>query len=89
MHQISRIAQVTIVQRKVQRVLAIPSTAVSKSAQGTEYVRCLKNGKVEQRTVRVGLNNGVYVQVMHGLVAGDQVIIDDSTTPQPEGLQGE
>lgn len=82
-------AQVTIVQRKVQRVLAIPSTAVSKSAQGTEYVRCLKNGKVEQRTVRVGLNNGVYVQVMHGLVAGDQVIIDDSTTPQPEGLQGE
>lgn len=74
----SMTAQVTIVQAKVNDVLAIPVTALGKRQSDGRYsVRILGDkGEPQERLIQTGLSDKVHVQVVTGLTVNDKVIID-------------
>lgn len=74
--RISMTAEVTIILDEAKNVLTIPaSTLGAKDGQGRYTVRVLgPDDRPETRSVRIGLSDSVYVQVLEGLVAGDIVI---------------
>jgi HlyD family secretion protein len=37
----------------------------------------LKNGKAERRTVKIGLSNFNYVEILSGLKVGEEIIVSD------------
>ncbi len=54
-------------------VIAVPLTAVQLDEDGQTYVRVREAGRVENRRVRLGKDNGIVVVVSEGLSEGDQV----------------
>jgi len=79
--RVSMTAQVTIVLSEAKHALSIPSSALGDRQKGGRYtVRVLRNKVPEARTIRVGINNGVYAQVLEGLQEGDKVVVGDSAT---------
>jgi membrane fusion protein, macrolide-specific efflux system len=74
-------AQVAIVLNEAKHALAIPTSALGDKLKDGRYtVRVLRNDKPETRTIRAGINNSVYVQVLEGLQEGDKVVVGDSTS---------
>ncbi|KAF0812128.1 Macrolide export protein MacA [Andreprevotia sp. IGB-42] len=74
----SMTAQVSIVQGEAKQALTVPAAALGLRGKDGRYeVRVLKNGKVETRQVKAGLNNNVNAQVLAGLAGGEQVIIGE------------
>ncbi|GFE62775.1 macrolide transporter subunit MacA [Geobacter sp. AOG2] len=79
--RVSMTAQVSIVLNEAKHALAIPTSALGDKLKDGRYtVRVLRNDKPETRTVRAGIGNGVYVQVLEGLQEGDKVVVGDSTS---------
>jgi macrolide-specific efflux system membrane fusion protein len=79
--RVSMTAQVTIVLNEAKHVLCIPASALDDRRKGGRYtVRVLRNDVPETRTIRVGINNSVYAQVLEGLQEGDKVVVGDSTS---------
>lgn len=74
--RIGMTAQVTIILSEVKHALTIPISAIGKRTEnGRYFVRILEsNGAVTTKTVAVGINNSVSIQVVDGLKEGDQVI---------------
>jgi macrolide-specific efflux system membrane fusion protein len=71
----SMTAQVYIVLADAKNVLTIPSSALT-----GDMVRVMtKNGKIEPRRVRIGVNNNVQAEVLSGLAEGDQVVVAEAT----------
>ena len=58
----------------------IPATALGARAKdGTYTVQVLDaEGKPQPRQVRIGINNNIAVQIMHGLGEGERVVIGDA-----------
>jgi macrolide-specific efflux system membrane fusion protein len=92
-------AQVIIVLNKVDNALVIPATALSKLDRKTKtYTVSVLEGppgqqKVNQRKVKIGLNNRVQAQVLEGLKEGDAVVVGEATggsgsgsTRRPPGM---
>jgi membrane fusion protein, macrolide-specific efflux system len=73
-------AQVNIVLDEADHALVIPAGALRETQpDGRRVVRVMDaNGHVLPRTVQVGINNRVMVQVLSGLIAGERVIVSDS-----------
>ncbi len=72
-------ANAHIVLGQAKGVLTIPSSAIHGSAERGFIVRVLgKDGAVERRRVRIGLNDKVTAEVRDGLKEGEQVIAGDA-----------
>ncbi len=54
--------------------LVIPREAILRTA-GEPEVYVLEQGHARRRTVRIGSNRGPYVTVLHGLQAGEQIVL--------------
>ncbi len=65
-------ASVVIAQRK--GVLCLPRALVSASAQGSAVVEVWTGVRIEKRTIEVGLRGDVNVEIISGLVEGEQVV---------------
>ncbi|WP_349742260.1 efflux RND transporter periplasmic adaptor subunit [Roseateles cavernae] len=80
--RINMTAQTTIVLARAQQVLTLPSAALGQRARDGSYrVKVLEGeGKIVEKTVRIGLNNRVQAQVLDGLKAGEQVITSEAGT---------
>ena len=65
----------TLIYRQLADVVVIPSTALHRSANGSQYVEKVINGKTVQTPVRVGISSGLQVQVTSGLSAGDKIVV--------------
>ena len=70
-------ANVSVVLDRASRTLIIPASALGEMAKdGTYDVRvATKGGKPVTHRVKVGISDGARVQVLSGLVAGDDVVI--------------
>lgn len=56
--------------------LVIPTTALHRNTDGSEYVEQVKNGTTVHTTVHVGLSAGGESQITSGLSEGDQVQVE-------------
>ncbi len=91
----SMTAQVTIVLASVNRVLTVPSAALTPAGgQGRYTVRVMSDPRKPPavRQVLVGINNNVRAQVLSGLRAGEQVVIGEGpakevVTNPPRGFR--
>jgi macrolide-specific efflux system membrane fusion protein len=79
--KIQMTAQVFIVLAEAKGTLLIPVAAIGNAAEGTEIkVRVLKdNGKIERRTVTIGIKNEIMAEVTAGLKEKELVVIGEST----------
>ncbi|MBU2712065.1 efflux RND transporter periplasmic adaptor subunit [Zooshikella harenae] len=79
--RVAMTAQVSIIINRQSQVLSIPISALdpSQKISGSQHkVRVLVNGFPEERTIKTGIRDNVYVQVLTGLNDGDSVILGDS-----------
>ena len=74
-------AQVNIVLAEADTALVIPAAALGEMRpDGRRVVQVVDaNGRVQSRTVQVGINNRVKVQILDGLGPGELVVLGDST----------
>ena len=66
-------ARVNIVYERRQDALQLPRTAIL-DADGQQSVFVVASGKAEQRTIRTGLSNGGWIEVLEGLKGSEQVV---------------
>ena len=66
-------ARVNIVYERRQDALQLPRTAIL-DADGQQSVFVVTGGKAEQRTIRTGLSNGGWIEVLDGLKGSEQVV---------------
>lgn len=59
----------------------IPKEAL-KDVDGKQVVFAVRNGRIEQRTVKLGPQRGGDVEVISGVKAGDNVVISSQETPR-------
>lgn len=77
-------ANVTVLIDEQTDTLIIPITALGKETGANEFeVQVMlddnaKSPMIETRTVKVGINNKVYAQVLSGLKQGDKVVVSSS-----------
>lgn len=84
--RIAMTAQVTIVVAVAKDVLSIPSAALgARDPDGRYKVRVLNGSKIDERLVRVGLDNRVRAEVKDGLVAEEMVVTSDAAAPVAAG----
>ncbi len=67
-------AQMVIAGGIAENVLVVPTTAVEGTAETGNVYLVLADGSTEVRTVKLGLNDGVMVEVTEGLVEGDIIL---------------
>ena len=60
-------------------VLAVPSRAVRRQGRG-QVIEVMVNGKPEMRTVRSGVSDGTFTQILEGIAEGDIVTIPTAVT---------
>lgn len=66
-------ARVNIVYERRQDALQLPRTAIL-DADGQQSVFVVAGGKAEQRTIRTGLANGGWIEVLDGLEGSEQIV---------------
>lgn len=69
-------AQVTLAVAVAHRVVRVPSSAVITDARGVHVATVDKTGQVHLVTVVRGLDNGNEIDLIDGLVGGEQVIVN-------------
>lgn len=86
----SMTAQVYVLLDEARNVLTIPATALGRQGRDGAYTVQVVNadGEAEPRQIRTGINNGVDVQVISGLKAGEQVVIGEASAAPQGGGQG-
>ncbi len=67
-------ARVAIVYERKPDALQIPRTALL-DGDGPPKVFVVKDGKASERTVKLGLSNGAWIEVADGLKDGEQVVV--------------
>jgi macrolide-specific efflux system membrane fusion protein len=77
--KIQMTAQVFIVLAQAKGALLIPAAAIGNAAEGTvTRVRVLKDdGKVEQRTIKIGIKSEISAEVTEGLKEKELVVIGE------------
>ncbi|WP_158601764.1 efflux RND transporter periplasmic adaptor subunit [Solilutibacter pythonis] len=92
--RIAMSAKVSIITRSAKNVLIVPSAALGqRQADGRYAVRVALPGKngaktLDQRLVRIGLDNRVNAEAIDGLKAGEEVVIGKDTSRQPLDMGG-
>ncbi len=74
-------ASANIITQIKNNVLLIPSSAVQTQDE-EPFVKMLKNGKIEQINIEIGLSTPTQVEVISGLSEGDTIITNISSTQQ-------
>ena len=69
-------ADVVIELEKKENILIVSRSAIEKM-NGEKMVRVFENGKAEDRIIEVGLEGDEYIEVVSGLVEGDDVIVGE------------
>lgn len=89
--RINMTAQTTIVLARAKGVLTLPSTALGKKDPKGQYaVRVLAaDGRIEDRLVRVGMNNRVRAEVLDGLREGERVVTSQATAGAANAQMGQ
>jgi macrolide-specific efflux system membrane fusion protein len=88
--RIGMTAQVTIVLGKAKNAVTIPIAALGeKRSNGYYVVQVLNNGQPEEREVQVGVRDNMNVQIIKGLKAGEQVLLQDAPEPGSSSSEAE
>jgi RND family efflux transporter MFP subunit len=69
-------ASADIVAQEHRGVLVVPSRAISQDAQGRDVVKVRSDGKIEERVVEVGLDDGLRAEITSGLSEGEVIIVE-------------
>lgn len=75
----------SLIYKQLSNVIVVPTTALHRNTDGSEYVNKVVDGKVQQTTVQVGTTSGAQVQITSGLTAGDTIQIQQFTRPRGSG----
>ena len=67
------IATIKLVKARKDRVLTVPRDAVT-SFEGKTFVQVIEGGIKKDRSVELGIQSDTMVEVLNGLVTGDQVV---------------
>jgi RND family efflux transporter MFP subunit len=78
---------VDIITNQRQGVLLAPNRAIKEDDQGNSFVDVMVDKKVESRSIKLGISDGVNTEIVSGLNAGDIVVI--TRTNQNQGLFGQ
>lgn len=73
----------SIITARKNDALIVPSSSVQQNQDGTSYVQVMKNGKVSELNVEVGLSSDTQTEIISGLSEGDTVVtatINTATT---------
>ncbi len=65
---------------EADNVLSIPTESIQTDKNGRDYVFIVSNNKAVEKTVSLGLQSDVTAQVLSGVSAGDQVILNPGAT---------
>lgn len=76
-------ADISIAQHR--QVLLVPSRAVTRNSSGQNVVRVMSGGKVQEKPVTVGLDDGQHTEILGGLSEGEVVVVE-SRVPSTSGL---
>jgi len=69
-------AQVYIVQASAKDTIIVSSSALERRGRGQYAVKVVdKDGKIEERPVKIGINTSVDAQVLEGLKEGEKVVV--------------
>lgn len=72
-------AQVYILLSSVKNALVVPVTALS-TMDGKDVVQVVgPSGKISAREVKTGVSDNVYVQLVSGVKAGEEVIVSQQS----------
>ncbi|MGE0108371.1 MAG: efflux RND transporter periplasmic adaptor subunit [Bdellovibrionales bacterium] len=88
--RISMTAEVYIVLNEAKNALTIPRTALGDALGDGQYrilVKDQKTGKAQARTVKVGINDHVNVEVLEGLSDGEEVVVGSSEITDDEAAE--
>jgi len=72
-----------IILNHIQDAVLVPETAVN-LGQGFKYVFVLEGAKAVLHKVKTGLQLGSVVQILEGINAGDEVVIDGQINVVPD-----
>ena len=64
----------SVITARKNDVLMVPTSSVQQSTDGTNYVQVMKNGKVIDVIVEVGLSSDTQTEIISGLSEGDTVV---------------
>jgi len=73
---------------QAEEALLVPRASVLEKPDGTCYVLVVENGRLRERTVQLGLQGELEVQVLTGLTSADRLVALPETTMQ-EGQRAE
>ena len=69
---------IVLIEKRAEDVLSISKNAVHKNEYGNFVYVLNEEGKREERTVEVGMNDGVFTEIVSGLSLGDQVLVTEA-----------
>lgn len=76
----SMTAQVFIQTAEAKNVLRVPVAALGQALDTERYtITTVEDGKTRTRTIRIGINDRQYAEVLEGLQAGDRVVLAQDT----------
>ncbi|ELO0858750.1 efflux RND transporter periplasmic adaptor subunit [Citrobacter amalonaticus] len=76
----SMTAQVFIQIAEAKNVLRVPVAALGQALDTERYtITTIENGKTRTRTIRIGINDRQYAEVLEGLQVGDRVVLAQDT----------
>jgi macrolide-specific efflux system membrane fusion protein len=82
-------ANVDVVVDKKDHALLLPLSAVTEEGKRTVVsIRDAATGEVKKTTVRTGLQDESYIEIVNGLNPGDIVVVSDSTFVLPKDSSG-
>jgi len=70
---------VSILVEERNDVLLVPNSAITRRGMET-LVQVLKDGVIEERTIKTGISNWQYTEVTDGLSEGEKVVVPETTT---------
>ncbi|HCR1074989.1 TPA: efflux RND transporter periplasmic adaptor subunit [Enterobacter cloacae] len=76
----SMTAQVFIQIARASNVLRVPVAALGQAQDADRYtITTVKDGNTQSRTIRIGIQDRQYAEVLEGLQAGEQVVLEQET----------
>ena len=69
-------ADASVILEQRSEVMKLPRSLVRSRSDGRGNVRVWADGRAEQREVQVGLRGDISVEIIEGLVEGDEVIAE-------------
>jgi len=76
-------ASADVLMDKRSNVLIVPSRAIYQNSQGETIVKVMADKQVQERTVVVGLDDGLRVEIISGLSEGETVVIESKARSAP------